>query len=232
MEQIVNLINMSILLVLGVVLYLILTATLLPKIVKTYCTIKKSTDRGLKKYVYPEGRGIVYEPHPSVRKYVPTYILFTNDGCKYLKCKLDISVKQMAYSVVMFNRKNRVVDVIDVLEKVNASGETSPVLLDPRTSYIRLVPTCVNGKYFNQKSIICCRLWRLFIYGFVMWILSFLQMAVMTAAIRWCNDRWFHLDLAADISVGSMIFSALCIGVAMSVIVFLYNRKKGVRWTI
>ena len=231
MEKIINLILLLFLLVLGVIFYFVLMVTVLPKLLKIESSIRTSSDRGLKKYIYPEGRGIVYEPHPSIRKYVNRYVLYTKDGYKYLKCKLDISVERLNYSVVMFNRFNRVIDVIEVSERNISLGETQAVTLHGDTSYIAFVLDSVNEEWFDREPIMCCKLWRLPAYVGAVGALSFVDMVAITKVLDKCDKKWFHVGLVEAVTNSSLIIPAVCLGLVAGAWAFLNIRSKGIRWT-
>ena len=232
MVYIVNSIFLLALLICGVVFYFILMASVLPKILKVHSAIRESSDRGLKKYIYPEGRGIVYEPHPVIRKYINRYALFTKDGYKLLKCKLDISVERLSYSVVMFDRRNRVIDVISVSEKYISNEETKSVTLHPRTSYIALVLESVNDECIDSRQIMCCKLWRLPIFMASVGTVSFLMMTIIVKVISQYDKWWLKIGLLNGLSVSDFMFPVCCLGIIAGIWAFLGIRAKGVRWVI
>lgn len=127
--------------------YAFVVGTVLPKrLLKVNYLPGMPSDRGLRKYVFPEGRGIVYEPHPSARKHVLLYMLFVKDGVKYIRCKLDESVGFFSYRVVAFDNQNRMLDVISVKDTALANGTSRSVTLPKDTSYVAFVLCSVNGK--------------------------------------------------------------------------------------
>jgi len=232
MEQIIKIILLGVLGILELMLYFILVATVAPKILKNHCAIRTTSDRGLKKYVYPNGRGIAYEPHPSHRKYVPHYLLFTEDGYKYVRCQLDAGVACIDYSVVMFDRHDRVIDVIDVVETKISACESKPVMLHADTSYIALVLDTVNGVPIKHETVIRCHLWQLAVYSAVMGLLCFAQMVLLTGALRYFDTRFIHLGLADGVGNASFVLPAIVIGLLAGLLAFLHYRKKGVSWSI
>ncbi len=232
MEQIIKIILLGVLGILEIMLYFILVATAAPKILKNYCAIRTTSDRGLKKYVYPNGRGIAYEPHPSVRKYVPHYLLFTEDGYKYVRCQLDNGVESIYYSVVMFDRHNRVIDVIDVAETKISDRESRPVMLHADTSYIALILDTVNDVPLKHETVIRCHLWQLAVYSAVMGVLCFAQMVLLTEALRYFDTRLIHRGLADGVANASFVIPAIAIGLLAGLLAFLHHRKKGVSWSL
>ena len=227
MEQIIKLIILSVLFIVSIIVYFILMGTVLPKILRVRCSFKESLDRGLKKYTYPSGRGIVYEPHPSIRKYVHHYALFTNDGYKYIKCNLDESVRQLKYTVVMFDHRKKVIDVLDVEEKNISSGETAEVLIHQDTSYVAFVLDSVNGERLKHKSILVCKIWFLLAYALSVAAVSFVGMIVIRKALLLYGVRWFRAEM---IRIPNMIAPSVLIGVLIGALVFRHFRKKEIQW--
>ena len=231
MEQIIRSILLFVLIILEFILFFVLVGTAAPKILTSYCSVKKTSDRGLKKFVYPDGRAIAYEPHPSVRKYVPSYLLFTEDGYKYISCKLDESVNKIKYSVVMFNNRNRVIDVIDAFETKITSSVTTPVMLHQDTSYVALVPDTVNKTRLKHPAVLCCHAWQLAVYAVAVGTLSFLQMFFLKKMVAAYDTMWFGIGIADGVPTESFIFPALMMAAIAAFIAFRHNRKKGVRWS-
>lgn len=231
MEQIIQSILLGVLIILEIILFFVLVATAAPKILKNHCAIRQTADRGIKKYLYPNGRAVVYEPHPSFRKYVSQYLLFTEDGYKYLRCKLDAGVESMRYAVVMFNNRNRVIDVIDVEEKKILSDETTPVRLHPDTSYIALIPDEVNRTKLKHDVVLSCHIWQLAVYTAVMGGLAFAQMLFITKIVSVYDTWWIHKGIMNAIAKESLILPAIVIGVLAGLMAERHHRKKGVRWS-
>ena len=158
MYVIINTASISLQFIVSLTLYIALMKYVFPRcIMRVRYSLSDKLGRGIKKCVYPSGRGVVYEPHPSVRKYVPRYALLTNDGYKCIKCQLDRNVKSLKYSVVMFNRKNRVIDVINVSETVGRAGESQFVMLHQQTSYVAFSLNEVNDSRVESGYMLYCK---------------------------------------------------------------------------
>lgn len=218
--------------VIGFAIYMLLVGSFFPKkILKVRCAVEKSRDRGLKKHLYPGGRSVVYEPHPSIRQYVNRYVLFTHEGYKYLKCSLDDSVKKLSYSVVMFNNKNEVIDVIDVDEKMGSGSETESLLIHQDTSYISLLLNSVNGENIRRQSLLYCRYKDMGIYTAVVTVLSFLQLVFLFVALNIVDNLMIGSGVVAKVNALWLIIPALIIGAIAFGIVHHRVKAKGVRWS-
>lgn len=231
MELIIRSILLCALIILEFMLYFILVGTAAPKILKNHCAIRKTSDRGIKKYLYPNGRAVVYEPHPSLRKYVSRYLLFTEDGYKYMSCKVDAGVVSLRYSVVMFNNRNRVLDVIDVEERKISSDQTKPVMLHPDTSYIALILDEVNCTKLKHEVVMRCHSWQLAIYAVFIGAISFAQMVFVTKMVQVYDTWWIHSGIMDVITKERLIVPAIVIGVLAGLMAFRHNQKKGVGWS-
>ena len=234
MGNAINTICLILVAILGIAVYVFIISTVLPKVIlKIRCSLSQSRDRGLKKHVYPSGRGVVYEPYPTLRKYVDRYVLFTHEGYKYLKCHLKENVIDLNYSIVMFNNKNEVLDVIDVNERVS-SDETDAILLHQDTSYISLILNRVNDITLNSESPYYCKTKKIFLYAVSVAALSFFELlAVWVMLIIFDNlmiGSGFFAQLGIINVLFFMLFSVL-IGAIAAVIAYLCIRARGVRWS-
>lgn len=232
MDIIVNAVSTLVLIVLEIILFFILMRRVLPLILRVRCTLKGSRSRGLQRYIYPEGRGVAYEPHPSFRKYVDRYVLFTNEGYKYIKCRLCGDIGKLEYSVVMFNRKNKVIDVIDVTESDPFRSETSPVMLHHDTAYVDVIVTSVNGEKITKKSILCYKVWDIGFYVLAVSALCFGQLSFIYGMIN-LYLGWFGLtEYLLHLNVVDFIIPSLIIGVIMGAFAYLNGHSKGVRGSV
>lgn len=231
MEAIIQSILWFVVIILEFMLYFILAAVVAPKILRSRCPLRESRDRGLKKYAYPDGRAVLYEPHPSLRKYVSRYLLLTQNGYKYFRCKPDASVERMQYSIVMFNNRNRVIDVIDVAEERIREEESAMVMLHPDTSYISLALCSVNGICVKHEKLVCCRFWQLAAFTAAMCALSFAHMTFMTRTVAMYDAWWGQGSLVARITPIYLLIPSVGIGAVAGALAFLNHRAKGIRWS-
>ena len=219
--------------VIAIAIYVILISSVFPKkILKASCSENESKDRGVKKYVFPEGRGVVYMPRLAVRKYVESYVLFTHEGYKYLKCRLSMNLSELKYSVVMFNNKNEILDVINVDEHLRGGLETEAVALHHDTSYVSLVVKSADENVLNDESLFVCKLKRLGVYGGAVSLVSFLVFALLFAAISVIDKLLLDQTLLAGVNLLIFILPALAIGALASWIIYNRTRRaKTLRWT-
>ena len=211
------------------ILYITLLADIFPRLfLRTRYATEKNLGRGLKKYTYPTGRAVLYEPHPSVRKYLNKYLLFTKDGYKYLKCCFDSAVFEIKYKVVMLNNKNKVIDALSVTENMSHLKSTANIQLHQDTSYVAIIVENVNGA---KNRVLCAynRLWDLALYFLSV---SATSIALMFAAASLIEEIVFsNFGQTVVNRVGSEAFFlfGIIIGV-VSVLIFLMTAAgKGIR---
>lgn len=229
MYIIVDTISILLQFVLSLVLYVALMKNVFPRyLMRVRCSVSNNLGRGIKKCTYPSGRGVVYEPHPSVRKYVQRYAILTNDGYKYIKCCLDKTVKSLKYRVVMFNRKNRIIDIINVSETVGRAGESQFVMLHQDTSYVAFSLTEVNGVLMKKDSLLYCNPFGIVAYAFAVAALSFTELLFVAIGYSELMSLYGQTYQIAD-SLQMYILPAVVIGAVCCVFLLLYRRKRGVR---
>lgn len=137
----------------SIVLYVFLMKRVLPmSVLRIRHDLYQDPGRGLARYTFEGGRAVLCEPRPHLRKYIPQYLLLVKEGYKHLICRIDESVHRLTYSVVMFNNRDRILDILDIEETTNGGSETAPLLLHGETSYIALLPTSFNGKLLPTEK--------------------------------------------------------------------------------
>lgn len=139
----------------SIAIYFGIVSKILPELcVRWKKPSKKLGDRGIKKYRFPEGRGIVYEPELKVRKYIKQYTLLSYEGDKFLKCMLEPKIRLIKYDVIVYGPDDELLDIIAVTERVSIEGYSKAVLLPEDTSYVNIVLRAVDDMYRNSQKII------------------------------------------------------------------------------
>jgi hypothetical protein len=230
MEPTVNAICLLILTLISLWAYGALIGSIVPKyIIKVRCSVKKSNDRGIKKYTFPSGRGVVYEPHPSFRKYVKRYVLFTHNGYKYFKGLFDINVMKLNYSIVMFNNKNEVIDVISVNERIHDNLATKSVPIHQDTSYVSFILNSVNDVTFDQRSLFYRSFMDVIIYAITVMLLSFSEFAIVLQCLKTFDTWIIKSGFVQGVSLLSFIIPSLIIGGISGGLLYCRNLSKELR---
>lgn len=186
MEEIIICVAKAVVFFISIVLYLKLFSSMIPGfIMRLRCKKENTRDRGIKKLVYQNGRCVVYEPELNFRKYVSKYALFTEDGYKYMQCKLASSVHYIRFDVYAFDNTNKLIDVINVNEYVDMSEKyTSKIALPPETSYTRLVLRKVDNQYAFKGALLEYSPIRYAICGSVIALATAIELTVMYSIFK------------------------------------------------
>ena len=144
----------SILTILAAVgIYVFLVASVYPWLTMRLAWRRKHpyADRGIKRVKFPAGRGMVCEPDLRVRRYVPRYALFVSDGIKYIRMQTHPRVNYLRCDVVTFDSRGRLLDVLEVAERLTSAGITKAVRLPTATAYACVIPRRVDGEYVGEE---------------------------------------------------------------------------------
>ena len=140
----------------AIVVYVYLVSSVYPWLCMHAVWIKRGQesprgDRGVRRVRFPDGRGVVYEPHPALRRYVPSYALYTHNDQKYIRLSLHPKVAYIRYDVAVFNYRGRLLEVLEVSERISGEGVSRSVRLPERTAYACVVPRQVDGEYVGRE---------------------------------------------------------------------------------
>ena len=149
------------------VLYVYLIASVYPWLTMHWAWRRRMpySDRGLLRVKFPEGRGVICEPQLRSRRYIPKYALFTMDGCKYVRLRVHRRVNFIRYDVVTFDAKGRLLDVLEVSERLTSEGNTRAVRLPTATAYAAVIPRQVDGEPVGKDASVGYSIVGTAIYG-------------------------------------------------------------------
>lgn len=237
MEVIISYIAKVLVLITSMVLYIYLFSAIIPKfIMRLKCKKENTRDRGIKKFIYDNGRCVLYEPELSVREYVSNYALYTEDGYKYIKCKTARELKSIRYDVYVFDNRNKLIDIVNVNETLKEKGYTSAVMLPPETSYVRFVLRRADAMYSSNKVIatyspirycICAGVVAIataieatFIYSFVR------EIYLLATEALYKNGLRLQLTIIGPVGMIFMILGISLIAAGLTVLAYRRNCKK------
>ena len=227
MDQIVEITFLAILYLVALIAYVFLITGVVPRLCLrlTYDTADM-LGRGIRRVVYPEGRAVVYEPHPSIRKYINKYMLFTLNGYKYLQAKTGEGVSSYTASAVLYDNRKRVLDVIDISETVGTS-RSNAARLHPRTSYVAYILTSVNGREIEAPDYIRIRLVSTPLYLIVTAILTFMEFSHLIYTANAISDL-IDGTVLLDLEYSFFILPSLGVAVLCLLTTLAARRRKGV----
>lgn len=184
--------------------------------------------RGLHRFRYPEGRAVLYEPHPSLRKYIRRYLLFTVEGYKNLRLRLDGAVNTLNLTVIMYDNRDCVIDVADASVTSNGAKYSMPIALDSRTSYVALVLNSVNGIQKEKKPYMEMRAKSLIMYFILASVTTFATFSlILTSLVIMLEGLGNYSPFS--ISYPFFILPSLIIGAASLGIILAVRVGKGVK---
>lgn len=213
------------------VLYVFLVAYVLPR-----CCIKPSYDlpevreRGIKKYLFKNGRAIVYEPSVYNAKYIKQYILSRNDDEKYIKCKMDERIYSIAYDVIAYDASDKVIGIVEIAELIRNPGYTNGTLLPPKTSYVSVIVKQVNGTKIKSEAELQVPLMHVIRYAVCTVVCSVIEGSVFYLLVHKCFDMaWpaFRGMVIMDYWAAIPIFAIL--GVLVAAVAVVGYRSKELR---
>ncbi len=208
------------------IVYFALMTFALPRVLRVRYCCNQDLGRGVKRFVFEGGRGVLCEPHPAYRKYVPLYTVICREGYKLLQLKLDATVRTIAYKVVMFNNGDKVIDALSVKESLTEQKLSKQVLLHEETSYVALIVESVNGMPVKNHTYRYFRLLDLLLYVCACAATSF----AMFATLCWAgNSVAAYLRVSQFMGKASVYFwPSVLIGALIGLVVFLHAKKKGI----
>ena len=177
--------------------------------------------RGLHRFKYPEGRAVLYEPHPSLRKYIRRYLLFTVEGYKNLRLRLDGAVSTLDLTIIMYDNRDNVIGVSDTRVASYGAKYSLPIALDASTAYIALVLNAVNGTKKKQKPYMEMKAKSLIVYFVLASILTFATFSLFLTSLVIMleglgNYNPFSISYPFFI-LPSMLIGAACLGIILAV---------------
>lgn len=214
----------------GIVLCHVAVYYLTPRIIlRERYYLGGSVGRGLKKFKYEGGRGVLYEPNPSVRKYIRSFALFTRDGYKHVMCRIGVGVNSLKYDVFMINMQGKVIDSITVSEDFYTGSFTQPQMVHEDTSYIAISITEANGKKLVPSAQRYYKLFDVVLFAVFMAAISFATLLLINFFV---DSVIAPITGAVSMAVSDIIIFSIpsvIISVISSVIVLASSAKKGIK---
>lgn len=206
--------------------YVFLLCQLFPKhLLKINYDVSEHLGRGLEKFTYPDGRAVTYEPHPSIRKYINKYALFTLDGYKYLQFRIDSALTSYSAKVIIFDNKNNIVDILTVTENVASATDSSPIRLHHSTSYVAVILESANRVQLSPKPYMNMKVRDMAKYFVGVFFATLFEFMHAVSLFNYINSAK---------SVGTIVYStafapAFIAGLACLAVTVVTRMKKGVK---
>lgn len=228
-QPIIDSIFQAVILICSPILYVFLTARLLPKfLLIPSASALHIKDRGVKRQLFSQGRAIVCQPAVDMRAYIPQYILSDNDGQRFLKCKLDDRIKAIRYRVLPFDVNDRPLTILEVEEPILHPGTASAVSLPLNTAYVSLCVQEVNGvKLPSDGNVGFCRT-KVLAYGLSTLLLTVVEAFALKQALASFASLIFAYCGTASADFGKILLPAILLGAVYAGFVFYlqYTRDR------
>lgn len=208
----------------GIYAYTALVSRVLPPLFLRPEKMPVKHERGLKKYVFGTGRAIAYEPRMNIRKYVSQYVLFTESGEKFIKCKTGEGVKHLECILTVYGRNDKVIGIYKIQAAANKDGYTDSVLIPRETSYVSLGIDKVNGKSPDVRESFVYSPVKTAMFCLCNVIASVGEGLLCTFTVKSIFD-WIYFQsngfaANADINYGLLVSVYAAMGIGISLIAF------------
>ena len=204
-----------VLLISSVILFLFVMIVALPKaLLKVKYSVNEPDDIGIKRCFYNGKRCVVYEGGRDISKYIEKYLLVEGKECKVLRCKVAQKIAYLNYDVIVFNRYDEVIDVVNVKENLVKGGYTRRVELPNETSYVRIIIREVDDLVIKRKPIAYIPAGKVALYGFLASIITVIEIFVLKIACAYAFGGVFR-EVFIRSTDGTLItlFIAFIIGI-------------------
>ena len=150
-------------------------------------------DRGIKKFTYPEGRSVVYEPAGFDNRFLKKYMLFVRGDNKYLKCLFADRVRSAYCELFVFDNQNRLIKTVDLFLEPNGDRYADAILLPDATSHVSILVLKVNGRNVKQSAAdresFKSHLWRRRgLFALLTVAVTVLEGIILTSLVRYFLD--------------------------------------------
>jgi len=201
-----------------------LLACLYPRLIlKPDYRVLNIKDRGIKKYVFPTGRAITYQPSQKIRQYINSYVLSCVDEKKYIKCELDPSIEELSYELVVFDARDRVITVLQISDYVNRAGYSRSVLLPSDTAYVHLILREVDGEKISKEPIAAYHQKNIWLYFGAVILTVVVEVFFLKSNILAMSKGILFFASAED---PFTFWTAVLIGTAYAWVTFLLHRSR------
>lgn len=219
-----------IVLVVSVIIFVTLMTLVLPKhMLRVVYKVGGANDRGVKKCLFKGKRCIVYDSSRENKPIIKQYLLMQEDGYKALKCKVTPNVEYLDYDIVLFNRYNKVFQVINVKEDIIGMELTRSARLPDETSYVKIIIRRVNRTDMKKKPVAKVSGGSIFVFSLVATILTAIEAFIVRTCCSYSFGDVYRESFVASteglIAIGVLALAMGILG-ALSVMISVAKRAR------
>ena len=195
LDTIIFELSLGIFVLASIILYVTAMTEWLPMLLRLKChVLPVPCDRGVNKFVFPEGRCVVYESTDTGIPFLEKYVLFSYNGKKYIKCRFSDRVATAYCEVLVFDNNDRFIKTLNFLLDLKKSDISEAIGLPDAASYVRVCILRVNGKNIIQnekdrkflgRTVIAKRS----LYALVTAFVTVAECLLLTRVIRYFVDK-------------------------------------------
>lgn len=226
-ENIMTYVSGAIILLVGLFAYVYLIAYVLPLfLIRPVYNNDKIGDRGIKKYIFDNGRAIVYDPSIEVKKYIDQYVLFDDGKKRCLQCKITDDVYSIKLRVLTFDSSDKPLGVFIAKDLATGKNTTGIIELPIETAYVSIEVAEVNNNRMNLETRVGFSVVKLGIYCLSTVIITVIEAILIKTALLMVADAAFGYSNAVGRGMAFTVFTALLLGLAASVLIVMTHSSK------
>ena len=201
-------------LIASVVLYMVLLTMVLPKkMIKAVYPINTPADRGVSRCTFEGKLCNVYASSKENKPYIKQYLLLREQDHKILRCNVAPGVEYIDYDIILFDRYDKVLGVMNVKEDILGKDVTRSTRLPKETSYIRIVVRQVNRTKRKVQKTFKVKGSGIFKYFLVTVLFTAVEAFVVRACCSYAfGDVYRESFLASRYGFLVIGVFALCVG--------------------
>lgn len=161
----------------------------------------------------------IYAPKNSTRRYIKRYVISQTKVDKCLLCNYNQGFSNISYYVIGMNRKNKIVEVLQIKE--TNTGSTSRMIgLSRKTKYVNIVVRSVDSEELNSQVIRPLSKAKIQVYSLLTSFLLFtflftlrhavVELVCMYSSIYFLNSV-YNLSIIAAIAGITFIYYFACL---------------------
>ena len=109
----------------------------------------------------------IYLTSGETKKFIKKYVICKSAYEKYLVCNFTEKFSSIKYFVVQFNRRKKVISVLEITENYLMTTDSKIIALKKNCARVNVVVGTVNGLEINKNYVRPISLYRLRLYAFI-----------------------------------------------------------------